>query len=416
MHYFNYHHHSLRCEEVELSDIAAAVGTPCYIYSHRTLTRHAEVIDKALERFDHLTCYSVKANSNQAVLKLLADRGLGADVVSGGELFRARAAGFPADRIVFSGVGKTEEELRYALNEGILAFNVESISELRALNFVAGQERTKAPVNLRINPDVDPKTHPKIATGLKTAKFGIPHDKALDAYEEAASLEWIDVVGIDAHIGSNLTSVAPFVEAAKRMVDLVEKIRAKGIALKMADIGGGLGITYDAEDPPSPVEWGDAIGEVFSTAGLRIITEPGRSIVGNAGILLTSVLYLKEHGDKNFVVVDAGMNDLVRPSMYDSFHGIRPVVKRERQEFVADVVGPICETGDFLARDRTMTRPEEGDLLAVLSAGAYGFTMSSTYNSRPRVAEVMVRADTWQVVRDRETYGDLIRGERALLT
>ncbi len=414
MHHFDYYHGSLRCEEVELSDIASAVGTPCYVYSHRTLVRHAEVIDAAWARFRHLTCYSVKANSSLAVMRLFAERGLGADVVSGGELFRARAAGFPADRIVFSGVGKTADEMQYALREGILAFNVESVSELRALNSVAERRRLPAPVNLRINPDVDPKTHPKIATGLKSAKFGIPHDRALDAYREAASLEWINIVGIDAHIGSNLTSVAPFVEAARRMVELVERIRDEGIALTMADIGGGLGITYDAEDPPSPIEWGDAVGEVLASADLMVLTEPGRSIVGNAGVLLTRVLYLKEHGGKNFVVVDAGMNDLVRPSMYDSFHGVQPVMERQRERFTADVVGPICETGDFMARDRTMVRPDEGDLLAVMSAGAYGFTMASTYNSRPRVPEVMVKDSTWQVIRDRERYEDLTRGERFL--
>jgi len=414
MHYFTYHHHLLRCEEVDLREIAEAVGTPCYVYSHRTLLQHARVIDGAWSSFNHLTCYSVKANSNLAILHILAGEGLGADIVSGGELFRALRAGFPANKIVFSGVGKTVEEMRHALREGILCFNVESESELVTLDRVAREERRRAPVALRINPDIDPKTHPKTATGLKTSKFGIPHSRAIAVYKRAAELEWIDVVGIDAHIGSPIMSVKPFVDAAKRLVELVEQIRTAGIELSMIDIGGGLGITYDVEEPPSPKEWSGAVGEVLADAGLMIITEPGRSIMGNVAVLLTKVLYLKQNEEKNFIIVDAAMNDLVRPSLYDSFHRIQPVFQRERDAMVADVVGPVCESGDFLAKDRTITRPEEGDLLAVMSAGAYGFAMSSTYNSRPRVAEVIVKGHTWQVVRDRETHEDLVRGERLL--
>ena len=414
MNHFEYDGSVLRCEETDLRDIADSVGTPTYVYSHRTLTRHAETIDKAWEGLDHLTCYSVKANSNLAVLSLLASHGLGADVVSGGELFRALRAGFPADKIAFSGVAKKAAEMRYALREGILVFNVESDAELEALNEVAREERIAAPVSLRINPAVDPGTHPKVATGLKTAKFGIPHDRALEVYRRAAELEWISVLGIDAHIGSGLTSVSPFVDAAQRMVDLVEQVRAEGIALSTMDIGGGLGITYDAEEPPSPLEWAKAVGEVLNGANLRIITEPGRSVVGNAGVMLTRVVYTKTNGDKHFIIVDAGMNDLVRPSMYDSYHRIQPVRRNGHASVVADVVGPICETGDVLARDRELPMPDQGDVLAVMSAGAYGYVMSSPYNSRPRVAEVMVKGDTWQVVRDRESMEDLVRGERPL--
>ena len=412
MDFFTYKHHMLHCEDVHLRDIADEIGTPTYVYSHRTLTRHANVIDGSWEGFDHLTCYSVKANSNLAILQVLAQAGLGADIVSGGELHRALRAGFAADRIVYSGVGKTESELRYALRQGILAFNVESLGELEALNRIAAGERRAAPVNLRINPDVDPETHPKIATGLKSAKFGIPHSRAVDAYKRAAELEWIDVIGIDAHIGSSLTSVQPFVEAANRLMGLVDAIRAEGIELSVIDIGGGLGITYDVEEPPSPAEWSGAVGEVLSGAGLKILSEPGRSMVGNVGVLLTEVLYLKENEGKNFIVVDAGMNDLVRPSMYDSYHRVQPVFLRERAEIVADIVGPICETGDVLARERAILTPNEGDYLAVMSAGAYGFTMASQYNSHPRPAEVLVRGSNWQVVRDRESYDDLVRGER----
>lgn len=414
MDFFNYKEQFFHCEDVYLRDIADEVGTPTYVYSHRTLLRHARVIDDAWKDFDHLTCYSVKANSNIAILRIFAEAGLGADIVSGGELYRARTAGFPANKIVFSGVGKTADELRAALCEDILAFNVESLGELEALNRVAANERRKARVNLRINPDVDPKTHPKIATGLKTAKFGIPHAKARDAYRRAAELEWIEVVGIDAHIGSGLASVKPFVEAAERLLGLVEQIRADGVSLSMIDIGGGLGITYDAENPPSPAEWAAAVGPILSDAGLTIILEPGRSVVGNAGVLLTRVLYLKENEGKNFVVVDAGMNDLIRPSLYDSFHRVLPVIERDRQEIRADIVGPICETGDVLARDREIVEPYESDVLAVMSTGAYGFAMASTYNSQPRPAEVIVRDAEWQVIRDRESYDDLIRGERFL--
>ena len=413
MDHFQYQQDRLFCENVDLRDIAKAVGTPCYIYSHATLTRHADVIDKAWEGIDHLTCYSVKANSNHAVLSLLAGHGLGADVVSGGELFRALRAGFPAGKIVYSGVAKTADEMRFALREGILAFNVESAAELVVLNRVAGEERAVAPVSLRINPDVNPETHPKISTGLRSAKFGIPHEDARAVYGQAANMEWVRVLGIDAHIGSSLQSVKPFVDAAKRLVHLVEDVRGDGVEISMIDIGGGLGITYDTEEPPSPLDWSGAVAEVLSGAGLKIITEPGRSVVGNAGILLTRALYRKQNGDKNFVIVDSGMNDLVRPAMYDSYHKIVPVLTRGNDDITADIVGPICETGDVFAHDRTIEAPEQGDLLAVLSAGAYGYTMSSSYNSRPRVAEVMVKDDTWQVVRDRETWDDLVRGERA---
>ncbi|HOT36398.1 MAG TPA: diaminopimelate decarboxylase [Candidatus Latescibacteria bacterium] len=412
MHYFAYANEVLRGEEVDLRDIAESVGTPCYVYSHRTLLQHAHVLDAAWGEREHLTCYSVKACSNIAILRLFAQMGLGADIVSGGELYRALLAGFPPDKIVYSGVGKTTEEMREALRAGIFCFNVESEAELVELNRVAQREYRRARISLRINPEIDPKTHPKTATGLKTAKFGVPHSRAVETYRRASELEWLEVIGIDAHIGSPIMSVQPFVDAAKRLVDLVGHIRAEGIELKWIDIGGGLGITYDVEDPPTPKEWAAAVGDVLNDAGLGIITEPGRSIVGNAAVLLTKVLYLKRNEDKNFVVVDAAMNDLIRPSFYDSFHRIQPVVQRGTEPFVADVVGPVCESGDFLARNRSIARPEQGDILAVMSAGAYGFAMSSQYNSRRRAAEVMVKGGTWQVIRDRETCEDLVRGER----
>ncbi len=415
MDYFTYIDNRLHCEEVDLQRIADTVGTPCYVYSRRTLERHAAALDGAWGDLDHLTCYSVKANSNLALLSILAGRGLGADIVSGGELHRALTAAFPANRIVFSGVGKTADEMRYALREGILAFNVESEAELETLDRVAEEQGGRAPVSLRINPDVDPKTHPKVATGLATAKFGIPHSRAVEAYKAAAAMEWIDVVGIDAHIGSGLTAVDPFVEAAERLLGLIEEIRGLGIAIRMIDIGGGLGITYDAEEPPSPAEWSAAVGEVLGGAGLTIVTEPGRSMVGNAGCMLTTVLYLKRNEEKEFVVVDAGMNDLARPSLYDSYHRISPLYSRNVHEMTADVVGPICETGDVLARARALPRPDQGDVLAAMSAGAYGFTMSSNYNARPRPAEVLVDGHRWQVVRNRETYDDLMRGEKTFV-
>ncbi len=412
MHWFNYKDSEFYAEDVPLSRIAEKYGTPVYVYSRATLERHIRTIDGAFSGIDHLTCYSVKANACGAILRLFAEHGLGADIVSGGELFRALRAGIPAERIVYSGVGKTPSEMEYALNSGILMFNVESESELRVLNEVAGRLKKKAPVSFRINPDVDPKTHPYISTGLKKNKFGIPHDSALRVYAEASKLPNIEVMGIDAHIGSQLVDVTPFREAAERLAGLIGEIRSLGVNLRYADIGGGLGIRYNEETPPDPSEWASMIIPVIKQAGCSLIIEPGRSMVGNAGALLTRVQYIKKNVDKTFVVVDAGMNDLARPSLYGSFHSILPVTDRKAAPAVVDVVGPICESGDFLAKDRELPLPEEGDLLAVMSAGAYGMSMASNYNSRTRAAEVMVSGGEDTLVTARESWEDLVARER----
>jgi diaminopimelate decarboxylase len=416
MHHFEYRGDSLHAEGVPLAEIARAVGTPTYVYSYATLERHYRVFDGAFSGLDHLVCYSVKASSNLAILRTLFSFGAGADIVSGGELFRALRSGCDPQKIVFSGVGKRDDEIEYALATGILAFNVESIPELQAINRVAGRVGKKAPIALRVNPDVDAETHPYISTGLKKNKFGISVDAAREAYRLARSLPNLWVRGIDCHIGSQLTKTAPFRDAIGRVAALAREIVADGAKLELLDVGGGLGIPYqeEGEDPPSPVDYATAIAEAvapFAGLGLRLICEPGRVIVGNAGVLLTRVLYLKQGEIKNFTIVDAAFNDLIRPAFYGSYHGMKPVVRRDAATWVADVVGPICETGDFLARDRQMVRPEEGDLIAIMSAGAYGFTMASNYNTRPRAAEVLVRGDQFAVVRKREELEDLVRGE-----
>ncbi len=416
MNHFEYKGDELCCEDVPLARIAAEVGTPTYVYSYATLERHYRVFDGAFADRDHLVCYSVKANSNLAVLRTLFSFGAGADIVSGGELYRALRAGGDPSKIVFSGVGKRDEEIAYALESGILCFNVESESELRAIDRVARRDGKIAPIALRVNPDVDAETHPYISTGLKKNKFGISVDGAREVYRLARTLPGIRVRGIDCHIGSQLTKTAPFRDAIGRVAALARELAEDGVALELLDVGGGLGIPYqeDAEDPPSPADYARAIDEAvapFAGLGLRLVCEPGRVIVGNAGILLTRVLYLKQGEAKSFTIVDAAFNDLLRPAFYGSYHGIRPVRRREGATWVTDVVGPICETGDFLARDREMRRPDEGDLLALMSAGAYGFTMASNYNTRPRAAEVLVRGDRYAVVRRREEVEDLLRGE-----
>lgn len=411
MHWFQYEGGILYCEDVSLPDVAGNYETPTFVYSLATIERHIEAIDGAFGEIDHLTCYSVKANSCGALLRILAGHGLGADVVSGGELFRSLRAGIPASRIVYSGVGKTEKEIRYALESGILAFNVESEPELEAVDRIAGEMNLKAPVSFRINPNVDPKTHPYISTGLKKNKFGIPHSDALRVYKEAAEMPHVEVIGIDAHIGSQLIDLTPFREAAERLVGLIDEIRGIGIDLKLVDIGGGLGIKYEDENAPEPREWARMIIPVFKETGCRLIIEPGRSLIGNAGILLTRVLYVKTSGDKTFVVVDAAMNDLARPSLYGSYHDILPVMDTKAEKKVVDVVGPICESGDFIAKDRPLSMPKEGDLLAVMSAGAYGMSMSSNYNSRLRAAEVIVDKNSIAAATNRETYDDLVARE-----
>ncbi len=417
MHHFQYRGDELYCEDVPLAKIAAEVGTPTYVYSHATLERHFKVFDEALAAVPHLVCYSVKANSNLAVLRSLIRLGAGVDTVSGGEIFRAIRAGVDPQKVVFSGVGKRVDEMEYALEQNILAFNVESLGELEVLNAVAARLGKRARVSLRINPDVDAETHPYISTGLKKNKFGIAYSHVREAFRIAKSLPNLDPVGLDFHIGSQLTKTSPFRDAILRLGELAKSLVDDGIPLRYLDIGGGLGIPYNEEEPPSPSEYGGevvAAMEGFRKLGLdlTLILEPGRVIVGNSGILLTRTLFNKQGEIKNFVIVDAAMNDLIRPAFYDSYHGIRPVQRRPGAPFVADVVGPICETGDFLARDRELAqRPEQGDLLAIMSAGAYGFTMSSNYNTRPRAAEVLVSGGEYHVVRKREVLEQLVANE-----
>ncbi|VAW35056.1 Diaminopimelate decarboxylase [hydrothermal vent metagenome] len=410
MNHFNYKNGLLHCEDIPLSAIAEAVGTPFYVYSSATLSRHFKAVDEAFSDIKHLTCFAVKSCSNIAILNLFSSLGGGADIVSGGELFRALRAGVEPQKIVYSGVGKTVEELRYALNSQILMFNVESIQELQALQETAAALKRTAPIALRVNPDVDPKTHAYISTGLAKNKFGIPVEEAAEIYLKAREMSNIEIVGVSCHIGSQLTTVAPFVESLHKIIDFIKGLTAVGINIRYLDMGGGLGIKYDDETPPAPMEYAAAVKEVLrEVADCTLIIEPGRVIAGNAGALVTKVLYTKE-GNRKFIIVDAGMNDLARPSLYDAYHEILPVIESQKRE-KADIVGPICESGDFLARGRLAPLTERHDLLAVMSAGAYGFSMASNYNSRPKAAEVMVRQNEFYVIRKRETLADLIHGE-----
>jgi diaminopimelate decarboxylase len=408
MHYFEYKDGRLHAEDIPVEDLAREYGTPLYIYSASTLKRHFHAFDSAFAGIDHLTCYSVKANSNLSLLKLLAREGAGTDIVSGGELFRALRAGVDPKKIVYSGVGKKTVEIQEALLAGILMFNVESAQELERINAVAGDLGKVALISLRINPDVDPKTHPYISTGLKENKFGLSRTDALKTYALAQRLPNVEPVGMDCHIGSQLTKLSPFLEALERLKAFHGQLVEMGIRIKYLDLGGGLGITYNEEEPPHPEELGRALVEALKGMDVTLILEPGRVIAGNTGILVTEVQYTKTNEDKNFVIVDAGMNDLVRPSLYGSFHRIAPVREGGGEEMIVDVVGPICESGDFLAKNRTIPKVAQGDLLAAFSAGAYGFVMSSQYNSRPRAAEVMVEGDRHVLVRKREVYNDLM--------
>ncbi len=399
-------------EDVPIKVIAEAVGTPCYVYSNSALEGDFDVFREAFSGVNPLICFSVKANSNLAVLKTYANLKIGFDVVSGGELFRVLRAGGDPSKVVFSGVGKTEEEMKVAIEAGILFFNVESVEELHLLNDVAKGLGKKARIALRVNPDIDPKTHPYISTGLKKSKFGIEIDKAVEVYKEAVRMEGIEVVGIDAHIGSQIFELEPFVESLRKLVELSDTLKKDGINIQYVDIGGGLGIGYkEGEMPPHPKEYADVIEREIKGAPYKLILEPGRSLIGNAGILLTKVLYVKKGASKKFIVVDAAMNDLIRPAFYDSYHEIVTAHESLGDEETVDVVGPICESGDFFAKDRGLPKVKTGDVLAILSAGAYGFTMSSNYNTRPRAPEVVVRREEFFVVRQRETYEDLIRGE-----
>ncbi len=401
------------CESVRVAEIAEKVGTPFYLYSRATLERHFEAFDGAFDGMDRLVCFSAKANTNLALLSLFAKMGGGLDIVSGGELYRGFKAGFAPGRIVYSGVGKRIDEIDYAIGSGILMFNVESLEELEVIDMRAREMNKKAPVALRVNPDVDPKTHPYISTGLKKNKFGIEREAALEAYKAAKKMANIEIVGIDCHIGSQITQTSPFEDALSRLKVLAYDLQALGMEIKYLDMGGGLGITYSNESPPHPTEYAEALIKSLKDTKLKLILEPGRVIVGNAGILATKVLYRKTGLIKEFVVVDAGMNDLMRPTLYGAYHGVQPVAKKaDRNAIRADVVGPICESGDFLAADREMPDIKRGELLAVMSAGAYGFAMSSNYCSRLRAAEVMVDGDRFEIVRERETYEDLVRGER----
>ena len=412
MHHFHYRENELFAEEVPVREIARRVGTPFYLYSAATLRRHFQVFDQSFGDLPHLVCYAVKANSNLAVLRLLAREGAGADIVSGGELYRALKAGIPPQKIVFSGVGKTAKEIRAALKAGILMFNVESLGELKLISRLAKAMGKKAPIAVRINPDVDPKTHPYISTGLKKNKFGLDLETAYEAYLLAKEDPHLEIVGVDCHIGSQLTEVSPFVEALRRVKAFLERLARVGISVKYLDLGGGLGIVYGKEAPPPPEAYARALMEELGDLPVTLILEPGRVLVGNAGILVTKVLYFKETPAKKFVIVDAGMNDLLRPAFYEAYHEIVPVSLKKRPKVVADVVGPICETGDFLARDRELPLPRPGELLAVMSAGAYGFVMASNYNSRPRPPEVLVNGKDFYVVRRRETYARLVAGEK----
>ena len=411
MHDFHYMDGRLWCESVPVSAIAEAVGTPFYLYSYRTLKNHFCVFDDAFAEIPHIICFAVKSNSNIAILRIFASEGGGVDIVSGGELFRALRAGVDPARIVYSGVGKRTDEIEYALKSGILMFNVESSQELQEIHACAKRLSLKAGIALRVNPDVDPQTHPYISTGLKENKFGIDIERSLAEYRQAKEMPWLEIRGVSCHIGSQLTKISPFVDALERLKKLLRLLREEGMDIRYLDLGGGLGITYNEEQPPHPAEYARAVMASAKDLACTFIFEPGRVIVGNAGILVTKVLYTKSNQGKKFIVVDAGMNDLIRPSLYHSYHQIQPVVQRGRATIQADVVGPICESGDYLARERSLPAFERGEFMAVMSAGAYGFTMSSNYNSRPRAAEVLVRDDRYHVIRRRETDQDMIRGE-----
>lgn len=413
MDYFKYKNNQLFAENVNLSDIAREHGTPAYVYSRATFERHWHAFDQAFGEQPHLICYAVKANSNIAILNLLARLGSGFDIVSMGELQRVLKAGGEAGKVVFSGVGKKPEEIRFALDVGIRCFNVESQAELVVINQIAEEMGRVAPVSLRVNPDVDAQTHPYISTGLKENKFGIAHDQVLEVYEQAHAMQNISVQGIDCHIGSQLTQIAPFVDALKRVLELVDQLKSKGIELKHIDLGGGLGIRYQDETPPQPAEQIAALLQGLGDRDVEILIEPGRAIAGNAGVLLTEVIYLKHSEEKNFAIIDAAMNDLMRPALYGAWQEIVPLESRDGTEKVYDLVGPVCETGDFLGKDRSLDL-QAGDYLAVKSAGAYGFTMSSNYNTRPRAAEIMVDGEKTYVIRQRESLEQLLEGESVI--
>lgn len=409
---YQYRGKELFVEDVPVRAIAERVGTPVYIYSGQKIKSQFHKFDKAFAGAQHLVCFAMKSNSNLAVLSLLGHLGAGVDIVSVGELFRAHRAGVPGHRIVFSGVGKTEEEIAAAIKAGILMFNVESEEELDAINRVAGRLRKPAPVSIRVNPDVAVDTHHKITTGKAENKFGVPFEEAEALYKKAYGLPWLKIVGIQSHIGSQITDVRPYRQTLEKVLGLVGRLEALGIYLHVVDIGGGLGVTYKEENPPPPSELAKVLLPLLKARNFKLLFEPGRFLVAEAGCLVTKVLYRKETRHKNFVIIDAAMNDLARPALYDAYHPIWPVRKGAGRSYVADVVGPVCESGDYLAKARALPRPDQGDFLAVLAAGAYGFSMSSQYNARPRAAEVLVMGKQWWVVRERESLHDLIHGEK----
>ena len=412
MDYFLYRNGSLYAEDVAVADIAAAVGTPFYVYSTATLLRHFKLFDDALADMDHLICYAMKAASNQAIIKTLAQAGAGMDVVSGGEYARAKAAGVSTDRIVFSGVGKTVDEITTALKGGIRQFNVESEPEMVVLNRVAGEMGVIAPITVRVNPDVDAKTHAKIATGMSENKFGIPISRARKVYETAGAMPHLDVIGIDVHIGSQLTDLAPFELAYQKVAELAEQLRFDGHDIRRLDLGGGLGIPYvqSNETPPLPADYGKLIERTVGHLGCEIEIEPGRLIAGNAGLMVSEIIYVKSGEDRDFIILDGAMNDLIRPAMYEAYHEIIPVIEPVpgAEQALFDVVGPVCETGDTFAKERMMPLVNAGDLIAFRSAGAYGAVMSSEYNTRPLIPEVLVNGDQYAVIRARPTFDEMI--------
>jgi diaminopimelate decarboxylase len=407
---FHYEGGGLRCEGVSFSEIAERAGTPTYVYSHAAIEKAYTELDEAFSGLDHLVCYAVKANGNLAVLRTLASLGAGADIVSGGELYRAMRAGFDPKKVVFAGVGKTDQELMSGLGERILLFNVESASELDHLDRICIRFGKRARVALRVNPDVDAGTHDHVATGRGRDKFGIPVDEALALAERIGEYRCVDLIGVHQHIGSQITKLAPYTESVEKSAGLVGELKRRGFDIKYFNIGGGLGIQYKDEETPTPKELVDAVRPFLEATGTKILCEMGRFIAGAAGVLLTRVVYRKKSGEKSFLIADAGMNDLLRPSLYDAHHEILPV-KEDGSVANADLVGPVCESGDYLARDRDLPDAAEGDLLAVMGAGAYGFSMASNYNSRPRPAEVLVQGERWAVAREREQYADLVKGE-----
>jgi diaminopimelate decarboxylase len=411
MHFFSYKAGRFCAENVPVERIAEQVGTPLYIYSYNTFARHFQVFDGSFKDTPHITCYSCKANPNLSLLKTISALGGGVDIVSGGELYAALSVSIPPDKIVFSGVGKTEEEIAYAVRSRIAMINVESEDELIVAAQVGKRLRREVPVSIRVNPEIDAKTHPYITTGLKKNKFGLLWGDARRLYDSMAADRWLQPVGISSHIGSQITEIAPFLEAVQSLKRMTGELRQAGIALRYIDIGGGLGITYKNELPPQPGEYARAIAPALKGTDLTLILEPGRVIVGNSGIFVTRVLYVKKTGEKTFYIVDGAMNDLVRPALYDAYHEIVPVRETNAESTVADVVGPVCESGDFLAKGRKMAALEPGALIAVMSAGAYGYSMSSNYNLRKRVPEILVKDDNFYIVRKRERNADLLRGQ-----